>query len=182
MIYKESFETGKILHGLKEAFIFPIHKGGARSEPSNYRPVSLTSHLMKTFERVIKRYLVANLEVNQKFNDAQHGFRQGRSCLTQLIKHYDELLHKMEDGSNVDVVYLDFSKAFDKVDHGILLKKLKAIGITGKAGKWILDFLSERFQQVIVNNQKSKKSKVLSGVPQGSVLGPMLFKYFSVCR
>ena len=101
IIYKESLETGIIPNGWKKALIFPIHKGGSRSVPANYRPVSLTSHLMKTFERVIKRYLVANLEAHKKFNDSQHGFRQGMSCLTQLVQNYHNLLEKLEDGSSL---------------------------------------------------------------------------------
>ena len=175
MIFRESLDSGFIPDIWKKAFIFPIHKGGERTEPANYRPVSLTSHLMKTMERVVKRYLVANLEANNKLNDAQHGFRQRRSCLSQLLQHYDKVLGLLEEGDNVDVVYLDFAKAFDKVDHGLLLRKMKKMGITGKLGKWILNFLLKRKQQVIFGGKKSTESEVLSGVPQGSVLGPLLF-------
>ena len=112
---------------------------------------------------------------NNLFNDSQHGFRAGRSCLSQLLEHFDTVLSILEDGSNADVVYLDFAKAFDKVDHKIVLCKLKKLGIHGKIYQWIESFLTNRYQSVIVNGATSEPQEVISGVPQGSVLGPIIF-------
>ena len=108
-------------------------------------------------------------------NENQHGFRAKRSCLSQLIAHYELILEALECNASVDVIYLDFSKAFDKVDHGILMQKLKKFNITGEIGIWIHNFLLNRTQQVTVEKCLSSESQVLSGVPQGSVLGPLLF-------
>ena len=108
----------------------------------------------------------------------QHGSRSGRSTLSQLLQHQDETIDSLEDGDNIDSIYLDFSKAYDKVDHGILLHKLKSLGITGKLGRWIMIFISGRRQFVLLKGRALKPSVLISGDPQGSVMGPLLFLVF----
>ena len=174
-IFQGSLETGKIPQALKDALIVPIFKGGSRGKAANYRPISLTSHIMKTFERIMRQNLVSYMEYFEKLDPRQHGSRSGRSTLSQLLQHQDDVLRSLEDGDNVDVIYLDFAKAYDKVDHGILIHKLKKIGITGWIGRWIQAFLTGRRQQVLVRGRRSRSSPLISGVPQGSVLGPLLF-------
>ncbi|KAL5269743.1 hypothetical protein ACHWQZ_G003270 [Mnemiopsis leidyi] len=175
MLWEQSFSKGAIPQSLKEQFITPIYKKESKADPANYRPVSLTSHVIKVFERVIRNHLTNYLEGNFLLSNKQHGFRKGRSCLTQLLSHYESILKNLNSGKETDVIYLDFSKAFDKVDHGLLLKKLKFYGIAGKLFAWIRDFLTNRKQIVTVDGVHSEPTDVLSGVPQGTVLGPLLF-------
>ena len=175
LIWRRSLDTGQVPQLLKTAHIIPVYKGGCRGTPKNYRPVALTSHLIKIFEKVIRKKIVTYMETYQLFNPSQHGFRSGRSCLSQMLSHYDRILEMLEKGANVDVVYLDFAKAFDKVDFGVTLNKLNAMGIRGKVGQWIYGFLTNRTQTVLVNKTRSRQAAVKSGVPQGSVLGPLLF-------
>ena len=108
LIWRKSLDHGEIPPLLKMANIIPVHKGDSRGIPKNYRPIALTSHLIKIFEKVIRRRMVAYMEQNNLFNPSQHGFRHGRSCLSQLIQHYDRrpTLEMLEDGKNVDVIYI----------------------------------------------------------------------------
>lgn len=175
LIWEESFHIGIVPKFYKTQFIHPIHKKDSNSFASNYRPISITSHVIKVFERILRNHLVKYLEENNLINVKQHGFRKGRSCLTQLLAYYDEILTNALSGNDTDAIYIDFAKAFDKIDHNILLKKLTNYGISGKFHSWIKSFLTERDQAVTINGTSSYLTKVISGVPQGTVLGPLLF-------
>ena len=175
ILWQTCYDLGTTPSKLKLAYIIPMHKGESKSSAANYRPVALTSHIVKLFEKVVRTKIVKYMEENNKFNENQHGFRAGRSCLSELLAHYDDIINMLEAGVPVDTVYLDFSKAFDKVDHQRLLEKLSSTGIGGKLGRWIQSFLTQRKQTVLVNKTFSNEVDVVSGVPQGSVLGPLLF-------
>ena len=163
---------------MREALICPIFKGGESSKCSNYRPIALTGHISKALERIIRPQMVEFLESNGLMDVDQHGCRPGRSTLTQLLAQHDLILDLLLEGANGDIIYLDFEKAFDRVDLGILLTRLKFLGITGKLGAWIGSFIMKRRQAVRVGGAISKWEEVKSGVPQGSVVGALLFLLF----
>ena len=175
IIFKESFDKGVITILFKRAAIVLIFKSGDKTQASNYRPISLTSVVCKVFERVINKQVFSYLSDHNFLNETQHGFRGGQSCLSALLDVYDDIIHMISGGDIVDMVYLDFSKAFNKVDHGIILHKLKALGITGKLGVWFYNFLTHRTHCVRLPGAVSQDHPVLSRVPQGTVLGPLLF-------
>ena len=177
ILWGASLRQGVIPPDLLLVLISPIHKGGSRAEPAQYRPVALTSHIIKIFERVVRRALVTHLECQGLLPEEQHGFRQCRSTLTQLLSHWDKVLDSLENGDTVDVIYTDFSKAFDKCETNVLLHTLKECGVMGRVGVWLAAFLdpSLRKQAVGVDGRVSSLAQVLSGVPQGTVLGPVLF-------
>ena len=175
LIWEDSLQRGYIAKRYKDQTVTPVHKKSSKAEPANYRPISLTSHVIKIFERIIRNDLVTHLEHQNLLCRNQHGFRRGRSCLTQLLLHIDIILHNLLHNKDTDVIYLDYAKAFDKVDHQILLKKLHAYGVRGKLLTWLNVYLSNRDQTVVINGEHSHPAKVVSGVPQGTVLGPILF-------
>ena len=176
VIFSKSLETATVPDSFLKAFVKPVKKPlKPRSDPASYRPLSLTSNIAKILEKVVKKQLVDHMEKNNILSDAQHGFRRNRSCLSQLLQHYNDIIASLEEGKIHYVVYLDFSKAFDTVDRFILSQHMMKAGIKDKAATWIFRFLDGRTQQVITENIISTPTAVKSGVPQGTVLGPQLF-------
>ena len=175
ILLRKSLDESKIPEIFKLAYITPIHKGGSKQQAENYRPVSLTSHVMKVFERVVKKKIMSHIIENHLLNEGQHGFVPGRSTQTQLLAHYNDIYEALMEGKRLDTVFLDFAKAFDKVDHEILLRKLRQHKISGKVGKWIREFLKDRKFRVVANGCMSEEENVKSGVPQGTVLAALLF-------
>ena len=177
LLFNLSYNCGQIPQEWKLANVVPVHKKGDKSCVENYRPISLTCLIMKVFERCISDELLS--VCLDRIHSSQHGFLPGKSCTTQLIPFIDNLALSLNNSNRTDVIYFDFAKAFDSVNHDIILHKLKfSFGIDGTMLKFILNYLQGRKQRVVVDQSMSLETNVLSGVPQGSILGPLLFVLF----
>ena len=177
-IFNKSLQTGTVPTDWKKANVSAIFKKGQRYDPANYRPVSLTCLCCKLLEHVVVSNVMKHVDQHKILTDCQHGFRARRSCETQLVTLVHELSQAQDEGTQTDMVILDFSKAFDRVPHKRLLQKLHHYGIRGHIHRWVADFLTDRTQNVIIEGVTSDSAPVVSGVPQGSVLGPLLFLLF----
>ena len=175
MMYQSFMSVGRIPTMWKSAIITPLHKKGVSSDPSNYRPVSLTSVFCKLMERAVVLDLINYLLSNKLMNKQQHGFVKRKCTATNLLESLSDWTLNVENGRRQTVAYIDFAKAFDSVCHSKLLMKLSQYGIKGSLLEWIRDFLTGRSHQTRVNGVLSGVADIVSGVVQGSCLGPVLF-------
>ena len=175
MLFNLSIQTADIPPVWKLASVTPIFKKGSPCDPSNYRPISLTCIASKLMEVGIKEHLLNHMKNSGVLSNAQHGFMTSKSTTTHLLECCFDWNLALRSRKAVDVIYLDFAKAFDSVVHNKLVAKLNSYGINNMVLKWIQSFLTGRLQYVRIGFYMSSVCSVLSGVPQGSVLGPVLF-------
>ena len=174
-LFNKSLQYGIIPDEWKVANVVPVYKKGRKDCVENYRPISL----LPLVSRVLERCVLASVRdhLYHFISPAQHGFLPGRSCVTQLLTALDQIEH-LDTGKQTDVIYLDMSKAFDKVCHPLLLSNLKQCNVFGRLLDWFNAYLTNRKQRVTVSGETSTEVLVSSGVPQGSLLGPLLFLLF----
>ena len=177
-LFNCSLQTGVFPDNWKLSNVTPIDKGGDRSSPSNYRPVSLLCNPEKVFERVVFKHIYNHLNDNQILTPLQSGFIAGDSTINQLTYLYNFFTQALDSGKEVRVVFCDISKAFDRVWHEGLLLKLEAAGISGSLLLWFRSYLTNRKQRVVLPGAESDWRYIRTGVPQGSILGPLLFLLF----
>ena len=177
-LINKSIITGRFPNQLKQAKVYPIFKNGVKDDPSNYRPISILPTISKIFEKHINNHLMRFLNKYKLIHECQSGFRQKHSCNTALIKLIDQWMESIDKGNRVGSLFLDFRKAFDMVDHTLLLKKLSHYKLSHASLSWFQSYLSTRVQCIKSDDGMSEFSEMLSGVPQGSILGPTLFLLF----
>ncbi len=176
ILYNKSIDEDKFPALWKESFLMPIYKSGSKLKAANYRPISIICAASKVFERLIFNRLYAHIK--QFISKRQHGFVSGRSTQTNLLVYLTDIVDSISNGGQVDTIYTDFSKAFDRVSHNLLLQELNVYGIFGGVNHWFDSYLTNRSQYVVIGSTKSNRITPTSGIPQGSVLGPLLFLIF----
>ena len=174
-IFNLSLTKGIFRQDLKVAKVTPLFKSGAKDQVENYRPISVLPIVAKIFEKEVHNQFYKYLMDNNLLHSSQHGFRKKRSTQTALIKVVDEWSSNINNGQVTAALFLDLAKAFDTVKHSILVRKLQALGVTGLDLDWFISYLDNRQQQVFFNGLLSSTEHILSGVSQGSALGPLLF-------
>mgnify|MGYP001793799177 FL=1 len=177
LIFRDCLRSGIYPNSWKKSHVIPIHKKGDKQLINIYRPISLLPMCDKIFERLIYNEIFKFFESNRLIVPNQSGFRPNDSCINQLLSITHEIYAAFDSNQSLEVrgVFLDISKAFDKVWHQGLLYKLKTMGISGDLFNLLRSFLSDRYQRVLINGQSSGWEKIMAGVPQGSILGPLLF-------
>ena len=178
MMFERFFINGFVPEIWKLANVKPIFKSGDASLPGNYRPISLTCVLSKVMESIVRDQMLDYLLEKKLLSKQQHGFVAGRSTCTDLLESLQDWSIALNRRQGVDVLYIDFSKAFDSVVHSKLIEKLKAYGFRYELVAWISEFLKNRRQRVTVASRLSEIASVTSGVPQGSVIGTLLYLLF----